>query len=102
MVLPTIQFVDDYVDYSNQSFAQVSLLLSMRWFPQFLVYLIDMSIWYAVWQGFAGTSVGFSEHLGDIRTISDIRSNFGRAPEHFCHKMLSPHHLLQSFVIIQA
>jgi len=90
MVLPTIELVDDYVNYSNQSFAQMSLLLSMRWFPQFLVYLIDMSIWYAVWQGFSGTSVGFSEHLGDIRTISDIRSNFGRAPEHFCHKMLSP------------
>eukprot|EP00560_Eucampia_antarctica_P003873 CAMPEP_0197837544 /NCGR_PEP_ID=MMETSP1437-20131217/32466_1 /TAXON_ID=49252 ORGANISM="Eucampia antarctica, Strain CCMP1452" /NCGR_SAMPLE_ID=MMETSP1437 /ASSEMBLY_ACC=CAM_ASM_001096 /LENGTH=1848 /DNA_ID=CAMNT_0043444667 /DNA_START=1096 /DNA_END=6642 /DNA_ORIENTATION=+ len=90
MVQPTIHLVDDYVNYSNQSFAQMSLLLSMRWFPQFLVYLIDMSIWYSVWQACAGTSIGFSEHLGDIRTMKDLRSNFGRAPEHFCHKMLSP------------
>jgi callose synthase len=49
-----------------------------------------MSIWYAIWQAFAGTSVGFSDHLGDIRSMKDIRNNFGRAPEHFCSKLLSP------------
>eukprot|EP00980_Cylindrotheca_fusiformis_P030196 scaffold24531_cov122-Cylindrotheca_fusiformis.AAC.5 len=66
------------------------LLLTMRWLPQFIVYLIDMSIWYAAWQAFAGTSVGFSDNLGDVRSMDDIRKNFGRAPEHFCKKMLSP------------
>jgi len=90
MVLPSIELTDDYVNYPNQSFAKMMLLLTMRWFPQFVVYIIDMSIWYAVWQAFAGTSVGFSDHLGDIRSIDDIRRNFGRAPEHFCKKMLSP------------
>mmetsp|Transcript_54913 Transcript_54913/g.164424 ORF Transcript_54913/g.164424 Transcript_54913/m.164424 type:complete len:2150 (-) Transcript_54913:26-6475(-) len=90
MVLPTLQLTDDYQNYPDQSFIKMSLLLTMRWFPQFLVYLIDMSIWYAVWQAFAGTSVGFSDHLGDVRDMKDIRQNFGRAPEHFCKKMLSP------------
>jgi len=90
MVLPTLELTDDYVNYPGQSFAKMSLLLFMRWLPQFLVYLIDMSIWYSVWQAFAGTAVGFSENLGDIRTMKDIRSNFGRAPEHFCRKLLSP------------
>jgi len=90
MVLPSIQLTDDYVNYPNQSFAKMMLLLSMRWLPQFIVYLIDMSIWYAAWQAFAGTSVGFSDNLGDVRSIDDIRKNFGRAPEHFCKKMLSP------------
>jgi len=89
MVLPTIELVDDYVNYNNQSFAKMSLLLLLRWLPQFLVYLIDMSIWYAVWQAFAGTAVGFSERLGDVRDMGDIRENFVRAPEHFCRKMLS-------------
>ena len=89
MVLPTLQITDDYINYSNQSFAKMSFLLTMRWMPQFLVYLIDMSIWYAVWQGFAGTAVGFSENLGDVKTMNDIRANFGRAPELFCQKMLS-------------
>jgi callose synthase len=90
MVLPTLELTDDFINYPNQSFAKMSLLLTMRWLPQFLVYLIDMSIWYAVWQAFAGTAVGFSENLGDIKTMGDIRDNFGRAPELFCTKMLSP------------
>jgi callose synthase len=90
MVLPSIQLTDDYANYPNQSFAKMMLLLTMRWLPQFIVYLIDMSIWYAAWQAFAGTSVGFSDNLGDIRSIDDIRKNFGRAPESFCKKMLSP------------
>ena len=89
MVLPTLELTDDYLNYPDQSFAKMSLLLVLRWLPQFIVYLIDMSIWYAAWQAFAGTSVGFSDHLGDIRSMDDIRMNFGRAPEHFCKKMLS-------------
>ena len=90
MVLPTIQLTDDYANFPDQSLLKMSLLLVLRWLPQFIVYCIDMSIWYAVWQAFAGTSVGFSEHLGDIRSMKDIRNSFGRAPEHFCTKMLSP------------
>lgn len=90
MVLPSLQLTDDYLNYPNQSFAKMSLLLCMRWLPQFIVYIIDMSIWYAAWQAFAGTSVGLSEHLGDVRSLDDIRRNFGQAPEHFCRKMLSP------------
>jgi len=89
MVLPTIELVDDYINYPNQSFAKMSLILLLRWAPQFCVYLIDMSIWYAVWQAFAGVAVGFSESLGDVRDMDDIRNNFVRAPEHFCRKMLS-------------
>jgi len=90
MVLPSLELTDDYLNYPDQSFAKMMLLLTMRWLPQFIVYLIDMSIWYAAWQAFAGTSVGFSDHLGDVRSIDDIRQNFGRAPENFCKKMLSP------------
>ena len=90
MVLPSLQLTDDYINYRNQSFLDMCLLLGMRWLPQFVVYLIDMSIWYAAWQAFAGTSVGLSDHLGDVRTFDDIRETFGRAPENFCKKMLSP------------
>lgn len=90
MVLPTLQLTDDYINFPNQSFAKMSLLLTMRWLPQFLVYLVDMSIWYSVWQAFAGIAVGFSENIGNIRSMADIRSSFGRVPEQFCLKMLSP------------
>jgi len=90
MVLPTLQITDDYVNFPGQSFYKMLSLLILRWLPQFLVYSIDMSIWYSLWQAFAGTWVGFSERLGDVRDMDDIRNNFVRAPEYFCHKMLSP------------
>jgi len=90
MVLPSLQLTDDYINYyPDQNFTKMIVVLILRWFPQFIVYLIDSSIWYAVWQAFAGTAVGFSDHLGDVRSIDDIRQNFGRAPENFCKKMLS-------------
>ncbi len=90
MVQPSIELTDDYQNYPNQSFAKMMLLLIIRWTPQFIVYVIDMSIWYAAWQAFAGTSIGFSDNLGDIRSIDDIRKTFARAPDHFCNKLLSP------------
>jgi callose synthase len=90
MILPTLQMTDDYMNYPDQSFVKMSTILILRWLPQFIVYTIDMSIWYAAWQAFAGTSVGFADHLGDVRSINDIRENFGSAPENFCKKMMSP------------
>jgi len=89
MVLPTLELTDDYINYHNMSFFRMSLLLVCRWLPQFLVYTIDMSIWYALWQAFAGTAVGLEDNLGSVRDINDIRDNFVRAPEAFCKKMLS-------------
>ena len=90
MVLPSLQLTDDYMNLPNQNFVKMALILLLRWTPQFVVYLIDTSIWYAVWQAFAGTAEGFADHLGDVRSFSDIRSAFVRAPENFCAKMLSP------------
>ena len=90
MVLPTLELYDDYYNYPNQSFLQMASLVIVRWFPQLLVYLLDMSIWYSVWQAVAGTSVGLADHLGDVRTMDDLRRHFGQAPESFCKKMLSP------------
>jgi callose synthase len=69
---------------------KMMLLLVMRRLPQFVVYLIEMSIWYAAWQAFAWTSIGFSDNLGDIRSLDDFRNNFGRTQELFCKKVLSP------------
>lgn len=90
MVLPTLELTDDYINLPDQNFIKMALVLLLRWTPQFIVYLIDTSIWYSVWQGFSGTGRGFTDHLGDVRSLSDIRSAFVRAPEVFCKKMLSP------------
>jgi len=89
MVLPTLELTDDYQNYLDQSFATMSLLLLLRWSPQFLVYNIDMIIWYALWQAIAGTAVGLAENLGDIRSMKDIRRIFSKTPDQFCKKFLS-------------
>jgi len=89
MVLPSLELTDDYLNYPDQSFAEMSMLLILRWLPQFIVYLIDMIIWYSVWQAVAGTWEGFIDHLGNVRSMKDIREKFSMVPEHFCRKMLS-------------
>ena len=89
MVKPSLELTDDYINYHNMSFAKMMLLLLFRWLPQFLVYTIDMSIWYSLWQAFAGTAVGLEENLGAVRDMEGIRGNFSKAPDAFCKKMLS-------------
>jgi len=91
MTLPTLELVDDYVNYAHRKhfFGMVSLVI-IRWLPQFLVFLIDTSIWYNVWSACVGSLVGFREHLGDIKSFRDVRDNFVRAPEAFCSKLLAP------------
>jgi len=89
MVKPSLELTDDYINYHNTSFAKMMLLLLFRWLPQFLVYTIDMSIWYSLWQAFAGTAVGLEENLGAVRDMEGVRANFSKAPAAFCQKMLS-------------
>ena len=89
MVLPTLELTDDYVNYPDQNFYKMAFLVVIRWSPQFIVYTIDTSIWYALWQAFAGTVVGFEENLGDIKNFDDIRSHFTKAPDSFCSKLVS-------------
>ena len=88
MVLPTLELSDDYYNYPDQSFYKMASLIVIRWIPQFVVYTIDTSIWYALWQAFAGTTVGFDERLGDIKNFEDIRGSFTKAPDAFCSKLI--------------
>ncbi|GMH49304.1 hypothetical protein TrRE_jg1805, partial [Triparma retinervis] len=94
MVLPTLELTDDYVNYPDQNFYKMAFLVVIRWSPQFIVYTIDTSIWYALWQAFAGTVIGFEENLGDIKNFDDIRSNFTKAPDSFCSKLVSTPELI--------
>ena len=90
MVEPTLQLTDDYLDYPEKTnFYRMVFLLVVRWTPQLFVYFIDTSIWYALWQGMAGTVVGFQENLGDIKDFKDVRDNFAKAPQAFCSKVVA-------------
>lgn len=89
MVRPSLELTDDYINYHNHSFGMMMLLLMFRWLPQFLVYTIDMSIWYSLWQAFFGAAVGLKENLGAVREMEDVRKVFSKAPDMFCKKLLS-------------
>ena len=90
MVQPTLELTDDYINFPGHSFYRMAFLVIVRWFPQFIVYTIDTSIWYALWQAFAGTVVGFRENLGDVKDFKDIRRSFTKMPEAFCTKVIAP------------
>ncbi len=88
LVLPTIEIFDDYCNLPNRSFLRSALLVICRWIPQFLIYLIDTSIWFAMWSAIAGIIMGFQYGLGEIQTFSDIRDQFMKIPNQFCSKLI--------------
>ena len=81
MVEPTLELMDDWLNFSSagptatQTYWSTVTLIVVRWAPQFAVFCIDGGIWYAVWQGLAGTVVGVSEGLGDIKSMGYVTGN---------------------------
>ncbi len=88
VVLPTIEIFDDYCNLPNKSFIRAALLVICRWIPQFLIYLIDTSIWFALWSSIAGLIMGFHYGLGEVQNFSDIRNKFMKIPKQFCSKLI--------------
>ena len=91
--IPSLLLYDDYVNYYGGpdaiSFLTTSTLLFGWWFPHFLVYLIDLSIWYAVWASLFGGFIAIIDRQGAVRESVSFRSHFMRAPIALCQKMLS-------------
>ncbi|KAH7445830.1 hypothetical protein KP509_01G025800 [Ceratopteris richardii] len=46
------------------------------WTPVILVYLMDIQIWYAVFQSLVGAMVGLTNHIGEIRTVQQLKLRF--------------------------
>jgi hypothetical protein len=51
-------------------------LFIAKWLPHFLIYLIDTSIWYALWAALTGGLVGASDKLGMVRDFNGVRDAF--------------------------
>ena len=51
VVTPALTLYDDYINFEKLTFLKTGSLVVVWWFPHFMVYLIDMSIWYSVWAG---------------------------------------------------
>lgn len=90
--IPSLLLYDDYVNFAGGpdeiSFFKTATLLFFWWFPHFLVYLIDLSIWYSVWASAVGGFIAIVDRQGAVRESVSFRSHFMRAPIAFCQKLM--------------
>jgi callose synthase len=86
--VPTIELYDDYMNFQSLSFFKTCLLMFVYWFPHFLVYLIDLSIWYSVWSAGVGGYIALVERQGAVRDPTTFRNHFMRSPIAFCQKLM--------------
>jgi callose synthase len=66
------------------------VLISLRWIPFIMIYMIDMSIWQSIWVAIAGIWVGVQKKLGDVRKFAHIHAVFMKVPDEWVKKMVSP------------
>uniref|UniRef100_A0AAU6MVC9 1,3-beta-glucan synthase n=1 Tax=Paeonia lactiflora TaxID=35924 RepID=A0AAU6MVC9_PAELC len=48
----------------------------LLWVPVVLIYLMDLQIWYSIFSSFVGAAIGLFLHLGEIRSIQQLRLRF--------------------------
>uniref|UniRef100_A0A0A9DCL8 CALS1 n=1 Tax=Arundo donax TaxID=35708 RepID=A0A0A9DCL8_ARUDO len=51
------------------------------WAPRLLVYFMDIQIWYTVFSTLIGGVLGTHRRLGEIRTLTLLRSRFNSLPD---------------------
>jgi hypothetical protein len=88
LAVPTVEMYDDFMNFSGTSFLRTSLLLILLWSPHFMVYIIDLSIWYAVWASVIGGIEALIQRQGAVRDVISFRSHFLRLPQVFCTKLM--------------
>ncbi|KAG8055404.1 hypothetical protein GUJ93_ZPchr0001g30644 [Zizania palustris] len=49
------------------------LAVVILWIPVIIIYLMDIQIWYAVFSSLTGALIGLFSHLGEIRSIEQLR-----------------------------
>ena len=89
VTIPSLQLYDDYMNFQNLPFLKTSTLMFVWWFPHFLVYLIDLSIWYSVWSSIVGGFVALVDRQGAVRDSTSFRAHFMRSPMAFCQKIMA-------------
>jgi hypothetical protein len=88
VTIPSIELYDDYMNFQKISFIKTSSLMFLWWFPHFLVYIIDLSIWYSVWSAMVGGFVALSQRQGAVRDSRSFRHHFIRSPLAFSQRIL--------------
>jgi len=107
-------FTHESFDTGLFSGSRIIVLVSL-WLPFLMVYFLDLTIWYCVWQAIFGALVGMTlEGLGQIRNFSALKKNFIAASLNFHGKLIgklrrkssssvvpSPFSLQSSFTYVQ-
>ncbi|XP_062206905.1 callose synthase 11-like [Phragmites australis] len=52
------------------------IAIILLWVPVVLIYLMDIQIWYAVFSSLTGALIGLFSHLGEIRSVEQLRLRF--------------------------
>ncbi|DBA01290.1 TPA: hypothetical protein N0F65_001795 [Lagenidium giganteum] len=88
LVVPSFLLYADHIE-NHVSIVMTAFLMFLNWFPFFLIFCIDITIWNSIWVAFTGTFVGFSSRIGEIRNFGRVRAAFSRAADAFNHKIIS-------------
>lgn len=65
------------------------LVLTVRWAPLLLMYMIDTQLWFMLWTAMFGTVIGCHMHIGEVPNMETVRERFLSAAFNFNVKMLS-------------
>ncbi|KAK7272375.1 hypothetical protein RJT34_28919 [Clitoria ternatea] len=60
----------EFVHYGN------AISLGLLWLPVVLIYLMDIQIWYSIYSSLVGAGVGLFAHLGEIRSMQQLKLRF--------------------------
>ncbi|KAL5681291.1 hypothetical protein ACJX0J_007676, partial [Zea mays] len=52
------------------------IVVIFLWAPVVLIYLMDIQIWYAIFSSLTGALIGLFSHLGEIRSVEQLRLRF--------------------------
>jgi hypothetical protein len=69
LVAPTISMLENE---GSAGWPRVCLL----WLPFTLVYIMDVQVWFAIWLAIAGSLVGWSQNIGEVRSFTMVRERF--------------------------
>ncbi|KAH9098016.1 hypothetical protein LEN26_016820 [Aphanomyces euteiches] len=89
LVKPTMLLYADHIE-NNVDLVLTIILMYIQWFPFFMIFCIDVTIWNALWVAFSGTFVGFNLKIGEVRNFERIRQGFAAAAHMFNRKLISP------------
>ncbi|CAK8536422.1 unnamed protein product [Lathyrus sativus] len=79
MIAPSKAVLDlTNVDYHWHEFIKKNnvFALGLLWIPVVLIYLMDIQIWYSIYSSLVGATVGLFAHLGEIRSMQQLKLRF--------------------------